>query len=92
MTPTGDGESGGVTLLVYGSGWCLDVPRSRVLLERPGRPYRYVDVEQDAAATAYVRELQHGRRWIPTLVRADGSHTVEPGDTELPDFLGIARG
>ena len=84
-----DGESGEETLVVYGTGWCPDVRRSRALLDNTGLPYRYVDLEQDAGATAYVRGLQHGRRRIPTVVRSDGSHIVEPGDAELLNFLGV---
>ena len=88
-SPRGEGQSGAETLVVYGTGWCPDVRRSRALLDNVGLRYRYVDLEQDAAATAYVRRLQQGERRIPTVVRSDGSHIVEPGDAELLDFLGV---
>jgi len=76
-------------LVVYGAGWCPDVRRSRALLDGAGVPYRYVDVEADARAEALVRELQHGPRRIPTLVRADGAHLVEPSDPDLRAWLGL---
>ena len=84
---TADREPVGDALVVYGTGWCPDVRRSRALLDRLGLPYRYVDLDEDAAADAYVRRLQQGRRRIPTVVRSDGSHLVEPGDAQLLDFI-----
>ena len=89
ISPTAHHDSGEEVLVVYGTGWCPDVRRSRALLDNAGLPYRYVDLEQDAAATAYVRGLQQGGRRIPTVVRPDGSHIVEPGDAEFLAFLGI---
>lgn len=85
-------ETGPDALVVYGTSWCPDVRRSRALLDGVGVPYRYVDLDRDAAATAYVRELQEGRRRIPTVVRSDGRYIVEPGDAELMDFLGTDAG
>lgn len=74
-------------LVVYGADWCPDVRRSRALLDAVGTPYRYVDVEADPEAEQVVRGLQGGARRIPTLVRPDGSHLVEPGDDELRAWL-----
>jgi glutaredoxin len=73
----------GDELVVYGTGWCPDVRRSRALLDAVGIPYRYVDLDADSAATRLVRLLQRGRRRIPTIVWPDGSHLVEPSDDEL---------
>lgn len=75
-------------VVVYGAGWCPDVRRSRTLLDRLAVPYRYVDVEQDEQAADLVRRLQGGPRRIPTLVRPDGEHLVEPTDPELQAWLG----
>ena len=84
------GARGAHDVVVYGAGWCPDVRRSRALLDGAGVPYRYVDVEADPRAEALVRELQRGPRRIPTLVRADGAHLVEPTDPELRTWLGLA--
>ena len=75
-------------LVVYGAGWCPDVRRSRALLDADGVAYRYVDVEADDAADALVRRLQGGQRRIPTVVRPDGAHLVEPSDEQLRAWLG----
>ena len=45
----------------------------------------------DAAASAYVREVNDGRRSIPTIVFQDGSTLVEPSDAELAAKLGVDR-
>ena len=85
-----DGAAGSEhDLVVYGAGWCPDVRRSRALLDGAGVPYRYVDVEAEPRAEALVRELQGGPRRIPTLVRADGAHLVEPNDPDLRSWLGL---
>ena len=77
-------------LIVYGTGWCPDVRRSRAVLDGAGVAYRYVDL--DRAATHLVRRLQHGRRRIPTLVWPDGSILVEPSDDELRARLAAPAG
>ncbi len=79
-------------LTVYGTGWCPDVRRSRRLLDTAGVPYRYVDLDEDTAATGLVRRLQHGRRRIPTLLWPDGTFLVEPDDELLRAHLGHATG
>jgi glutaredoxin len=74
-------------VVVYGTGWCPDVRRSRALLDSLGVPYRYVDVEEDAQAAELVRRLQGGHRRVPTVVRSDGEHLVEPTDPDLQAWL-----
>ena len=74
-------------LVVYGTGWCPDVRRSRALLDAAGVPYRYVDLEADRQATRLVRRLQKGARRIPTIVWPDGRMLVEPSDADLSAAL-----
>lgn len=74
-------------LVVYGTGWCPDVRRSRALLDAAGVPYHYVDLDQDTEAATVVRRLQHGRRRIPTLLWPDGTFLVEPTDENLRNHL-----
>ncbi|MEU5941069.1 glutaredoxin domain-containing protein [Micromonospora sp. NPDC047548] len=75
-------------LVVYGTGWCPDVRRSRALLDTAGIAYDYVDLEEDPTATELVRRLQRGHRRVPTLVWPDGSFLVEPTDDQLLAHLG----
>ena len=82
----------GDELVVYGTGWCPDVRRSRTVLDDAGVAYRYVDLDADRDATRLVRRLQHGRLRIPTLVWPDGSVLIEPSDDELRDRLTASAG
>lgn len=77
-------------LVVYGTGWCPDVRRSRALLDTAGIAYDYVDLDEDEAATEFVRGLQQGRRRVPTLLWPDGSFLVEPTDDRLREHLNRA--
>ncbi|MFG3577726.1 glutaredoxin family protein [Micromonospora chersina] len=52
-------------LVVYGTGWCPDVRRSRALLDAARIPYVYVDVDEDQAATKLIRRLQQGNAAFP---------------------------
>ncbi|MCT2278794.1 NrdH-redoxin [Micromonospora chalcea] len=70
-------------LVVYGTGWCPDVRRSRALLDAAGIEYAYVDLDEDRAAVKLVRRLQRGGRRVPTVVWPDGSFLVEPTDDQL---------
>ncbi|SDG05086.1 Glutaredoxin [Blastococcus aurantiacus] len=83
MNPTTQTGHASDELVVYGTGWCPDVRRSRAVLDSAGIAYRYIDLEADPTATRLVRRLQKGRRRIPTIVWPDGSHLVEPTDGEL---------
>ncbi|MEV5765166.1 glutaredoxin family protein [Micromonospora sp. NPDC052213] len=74
-------------LVVYGTGWCPDVRRSRAVLDAAGVTYHYVDLDRDRAATRLVRRLQHGRRRVPTLLWPDGTFLVEPTDEDLRTHL-----
>ncbi|MEV4481571.1 glutaredoxin family protein [Micromonospora coxensis] len=74
-------------LVVYGTGWCPDVRRSRALLDSAGIAYDYVDLDEDRAATEFVRGLQQGPRRVPTLLWPDGTFLVEPTDDQLRAHL-----
>jgi thioredoxin reductase (NADPH) len=74
---------------VYGAYWCPDCRRSKKFLGEQFIPYRWVDVEQDLAAEAYVLERNNGKRIIPMIVFEDGSFLVEPTNAELAKKLGL---
>ena len=74
---------------VYGAYWCPDCRRSKKFLGEQFIPYRWVDIEQDLAAEAYVLEKNNGKRIIPTIVFEDESFLVEPTNAELAKKLGL---
>ncbi|MFI5489148.1 glutaredoxin family protein [Micromonospora echinaurantiaca] len=80
-------HSAATQLMVYGTGWCPDVRRTRALLDAAGVAYDYVDIDEDKAARKLVRRLQRGHRRVPTLVWPDGTVQVEPADDEVHAHL-----
>ena len=76
-------------ITVYGAPWCGDCRRSKLFLDRHRGPYEWVDVDEDPDGLEYIRQLNGGRRIIPTIVFQDGSILVEPSDEELGSKLGI---
>lgn len=77
------------TITVYGAYWCPDCRRSKQFLGEHQIPYNWVDIEQDAAGEQFVIEKNDGKRIIPTIVFADGSHLTEPSNAELAQKLGL---
>ena len=47
-------------LTVYGAMWCGDTRMARRVLDDKGFPYEWVDVDKDAQALAYVKEVSNG--------------------------------
>ena len=76
-------------ITVYGAPWCPDCKRSKKFLTEQRVPYRWVDIDRDAAALRRVEELQGGARTIPTIVFGDGSMLIEPTNEELAQKLGM---
>lgn len=74
---------------VYGAPWCPDCRRSKQFLGEQRIPYDWIDIDQDPAAAALVRERNAGKQIIPTIVLADGSFLVEPTNAELAQKLGL---
>ena len=68
-------------LTVYGSAWCGDCHRTRRYLDGAGVPYRYVDLQADAAAQLLLDDA--GYRAIPVVVTPRGRVLIEPSDREL---------
>jgi thioredoxin reductase (NADPH) len=76
-------------LKVYGAPWCPDCHRSRKFLAEHRVPYEFVDIDDDPQGLEFVERLQNGGRTIPTIVFADGSYLLEPGNDELATKLGL---
>ncbi len=76
-------------ITLYGTGWCPDCKRSKQFFGEQRIPYRYVDIEQDAEAMAFVEKTNNGMRIIPTIVFPDGAILVEPSNAQLAEKLGM---
>lgn len=76
-------------IVVYTTAWCADWARVKFLLDEYDVAYREIDVDQDTAAAAFVRQVNNGRRTVPTLVFPDGSIMAEPALAALAKKLGL---
>ncbi len=76
---------------VYGGKTCSDCARSKAFLEQNKIPYQWFDVDQDTEALAYIRQINNGKRIIPTIVFPDGSALFEPSNSDLARKLGIRK-
>lgn len=77
------------TITLYGAYWCPDCRRSKKFLGEQFIPFKWVDIEQDKEAEAFVLQKNNGKRIIPTIVFEDGSFLVEPSNAELAKKLGL---
>lgn len=76
-------------ITVYGAYWCPDCRRAKKFLGEQFVPYKWVDIEQDKEAEAFVLQKNNGKRIIPTIVFEDSSFLVEPSNAELARKLGL---
>jgi mycoredoxin len=67
---------------MYGAQWCGDCRRSKSLLDTLGIDYNYVDLEEKPEAADEAQSIS-GRKNIPLIVFPDGTHQVEPSDSDL---------
>jgi glutaredoxin-like protein len=67
---------------MYGAQWCGDCRRSKSLLDTLGLEYTYIDLEEKPEAADKAQAIS-GRKNIPVIVFPDGTHQVEPSDSDL---------
>ncbi len=77
-------------IVLYGTAWCGGSRRCRLLLDRYGIPYQWVDIDQDEQAGRLVERLNRGSRSVPTVVWPDGSKLTEPTEEEFAKKLGVS--
>jgi glutaredoxin len=70
-------------IVLYGTDWCPDCKRARVILTEKKIAYLDVDIETDSRAALFVEELNHGYQSTPTIIFPDGTILVEPSNEKL---------
>ena len=76
---------------LYGASWCPDCRRAKKFLSDQRVPFDWHDIDGDEEGIRLVEERNGGKRIIPTLLFADGSHLAEPTNEELAEKIGLAR-
>ena len=71
---------------VYGADWCGDTKRALKYLDNLGLDYQYIDVEQDAEASEWVKNQNDGKERKPTITVGDRVLSV-PSEGELESAL-----
>lgn len=71
---------------VYGADWCGDTRRSLKHLDSLGVSYDYIDVEQDAQASEWVKEQNDGKERKPTIKIGEQVLSV-PSNQQLESAL-----
>jgi mycoredoxin len=80
MTPPTETRPG---IVLYSTTWCGDCRRSKRWLNDNAIPYTEIDIERDATAAEYVRQVNHGHSVVPTIVFPDGAILTEPSNAAL---------
>lgn len=75
---------------VFGADWCPLTARAREHLDDLNVPYRYINIEEDPTAAAWVREQSAGKEKIPTI-KIGGTVLIEPSNEELDRELARAE-
>lgn len=77
-------------LKVYGADWCEHTQRLLSHLNDLGVKYRYLNIEEDKQAAAWVRHQNDGKEKTPT-VDVGGIILLTPSELELDEALHDAR-
>ncbi len=77
------------TITVYATDWCPDCRRAKIFLDQHNIPYKWVNIDHDAAAEQFVKQTNRGMRSVPTIIWTDGTVLVEPSDMRLAQQLGL---
>lgn len=72
-------------IVMYSVDWCPDCKRAKFFFERNQIPHLTVNVDDDARGAEFVKEVNQGRRSVPTIVFPDGSIMVEPSNQQLDE-------
>ena len=83
------GEMTHTAITMYGTNWCSDCKRTKQFFGEQRVHYEFINIDEDADATAIVERINGGKHIIPTLVFGDGSVLVEPSNAELAAKLGL---
>jgi len=80
----------GKQIILYGVSWCSDCHRARSLLDAFGVEYIDIDVDENRVGLDLVKQVNDGRRVVPTIIFPDNSILVEPSNEDLAGKLGLS--
>lgn len=80
-------------IVMYGADWCPDCRKSKAFLTDNQINFQYIEIdkEENEWAIPLVKELNNGKRKIPTILINDDLVLVEPENEELREALKIDK-
>jgi glutaredoxin len=76
-------------IVMYSVDWCPDCRRAKSFFQINHVSVIEINVDNDEKGTAFVREINSGKRIVPTIIFPDGDILVEPSNTQLAKKLGL---
>lgn len=70
-------------IIMYGTDWCPDCVRAKLVFKKLGVAFTYINTDRDKQAEELVIEHNNGTRIVPTIFFPDNSALVEPSNREL---------
>ena len=85
------GINEGNRIVMYGANWCPDCRKSKAFLEDNKINFQYIEIDkpENEWAIPIIKELNNGKRKIPTIIINDDTVLVEPENEELRQALKI---
>jgi mycoredoxin len=72
-------------IIMYSVDWCPDCKRAKFFFKRNHIDVVEVNVDVDEQGAAFVREVNSGKRSVPTIIFPDGTVLVEPSTEQLSE-------
>ena len=82
-------ENDNARIVMYSTSWCSDCHRAKYLLDEYGISYLNIDVDEDKEGLVFVKQVNNGKRVVPTIVFPDKTILVEPSNMQLAEKAGI---
>jgi glutaredoxin len=74
---------------VYGTRTCPDTLRAIGYLDSQGVPYEFKDLDEFPEFNAYIADLNHGKRVMPTI-QVENDFLFNPDEKELAEAVKLA--
>jgi mycoredoxin len=78
-------------IIVYGTKWCGDCIRTKMVLNRNQIDYQWIDIDKDSSAKEFVGQVNGGNFVVPTIVFQDGTILAEPSTHQIKQKLGLEK-
>ena len=75
---------------IYTTSWCSDCRKAREFLKEHQLPYEETDIEEDLRAAKFVKQVNNGKRKVPTFDVDGRIFSCSPFDAQaLKQELGL---